>query len=73
MAKAALNMMTKTVGDYYKNFGIYITSVDTRLVSPIIEMNILFDKNKRESYEKEFCNVPLDELDGAMRVFTSYY
>ena len=37
-------------------------------VSPIIEMNILLNKNKRESYEKEFCNIPLDELDGAMRV-----
>ena len=68
MAKAALNMMTKTVGPYYKNFGIYMTSVDTGWVSPMNEMNSLLDKNKRESYEKEFCNIPLDELDGAMRV-----
>ena len=68
MAKAALNMMTRTCGDYYKNFGIYMTSVDTGWVSPMNEMNRLMDNKKKESYEKEFCNVPLDELDGAMRV-----
>ena len=35
---------------------------------PMNEMNRLMDNKKKESYEKEFCNVPLDELDGAMRV-----
>ena len=32
------------------------------------EINRLFDKNKKNGYEKEFTNIPLDELDGAMRV-----
>lgn len=68
MAKAALNMMTRTCGAYYKNYGIYMTSVDTGWVSPMNEMNRLMDDKAKEAYEKEFCNVPLDELDGAMRV-----
>ena len=60
--------MTRTAGSYYKNYGIYMTSVDTGWVSPMNEMNSMFDSNKKESFEKEFLNVPLDELDGAMRV-----
>ena len=68
MAKAALNMMTRTCGAYYKNYGIYMTSVDTGWVSPMNELNRLMDDKAKEAYEKEFCNVPLDELDGAMRV-----
>ena len=68
MAKAALNMMTRTAASYYKNFGIYMTSVDTGWVSPMNEMNSLFQNDKKESFKNEFLNVPLDELDGAMRV-----
>ena len=30
--------------------------------------NILKDNKKKEQFEKEFFNLPLDELDGAMRV-----
>ena len=68
MAKAALNMFTRTCGSYLKKIGIYMTCVDTGWVSPMNEMNSLLDKNKKNSYENEFVNVPLDELDGAMRV-----
>ena len=68
MAKAALNMFTRTCGTYLKDMGIYMTCVDTGWVSPMNEMNSLLDKNKKKSYENEFVNVPLDELDGAMRV-----
>ena len=68
MAKAALNMFTRTCGSYLKDMGIYMTCVDTGWVSPMNEMNNLLDKNKKKSYENEFINVPLDELDGAMRV-----
>jgi NAD(P)-dependent dehydrogenase (short-subunit alcohol dehydrogenase family) len=68
MAKAALNMFTRTCGSYLKDIGIYMTCVDTGWVSPMNEMNSLLDKNKKNSYENEFVNVPLDELDGAMRV-----
>ena len=68
MAKAALNMFTRTCGSYLKDIGIYMTCVDTGWVSPMNEMNSLSDKDKKNSYENEFVNVPLDELDGAMRV-----
>ena len=68
MAKAALNMFTRTCGSYLKDIGIYMTCVDTGWVSPMNEMNSLLDKDKKNSYENEFINVPLDELDVAMRV-----
>ena len=68
MAKAALNMLTRTCGNYYSKFGIYMTSVDTGWVSIMNELNSLFDNKKKESFENEFKNIPLDELDGAMRV-----
>ena len=67
MAKAALNMMTRTCGEYYKKFNIYMTAVDTGWVSSMGEINNLFNKDKNE-FEETFCNVPLDNLDGAMRV-----
>ena len=68
MAKAELNMFTRTCGKYLKNQGIYMTCVDTGWVSPMNEINNLFDENKKEDYEEEYASVPLDELDGAMRV-----
>jgi NAD(P)-dependent dehydrogenase (short-subunit alcohol dehydrogenase family) len=33
MAKASLNMMTRTVGGYYSTFDIYMNSVDTGWVT----------------------------------------
>ena len=68
MAKAALNMFTRTCGKYLKNIGIYMTCVDTGWVNYMDEMNKLIDKNEKENYENKFNNIPLDELDGAMRV-----
>ena len=68
MAKAALNMFTRTCGKYLKNIGIYMTCVDTGWVSYMDEMNKLVDENEKENFGNEFTNVPLDELDGAMRV-----
>ncbi len=66
MAKAALNMMTRTCGSYYKNKQIYMTSVDTGWISPMNDVGYFF-KNE-DNFEEEFKNLPLDELDGAMRV-----
>ena len=68
MAKASLNMMTRTCGKYYKDFGIYMTAADTGWVSPMNEFNNLFKSSKAKSFENEYLNIPLDELDGAMRV-----
>ena len=68
MAKAALNMFTRTCGKYLKKDGIYMTCVDTGWVSPMNEMNKILDENEKKVFEEEFNNIPLDELDGAMRV-----
>ena len=32
------------------------------------EMTKLIDENEKELFENKFTNIPLDELDGAMRV-----
>ena len=68
MAKASLNMFTRTCGKYLKNFNIYMTCVDTGWVSPMSEINKILDNNTKNNFEEEFKNIPLDELDGAMRV-----
>jgi len=58
MAKAALNMLTRTCGSAFAKNGIYMTSIDTGWCS---EMN----PNLKLSGER---TVPLDEIDGAMRL-----
>jgi len=58
MAKAALNMLTLTCGPYFANERIYMTCVDTGWVSEMNPGEWLDTKR----------TVPLDELDGAMRV-----
>ena len=68
MAKASLNMFTRTCGKYLKNFGIYMTCVDTGWVTPMNEINKILDNDTKDNFEEEFKNIPLDELDGAMRV-----
>lgn len=57
MAKAALNMMTRSAGCYYAMSQIYLNAADTGWVT---------DENPR-SFESTMT-VPLDEIDGAMRV-----
>mmetsp|Transcript_30671 Transcript_30671/g.30139 ORF Transcript_30671/g.30139 Transcript_30671/m.30139 type:complete len:124 (+) Transcript_30671:646-1017(+) len=57
MAKASMNMLTRTCGSYYAMFNIYMNSADTGWVT---------DENPR-AFEKDMT-VPLDEVDGAMRV-----
>ena len=60
MAKAALNMMTRSSGSYFAMSKIYMNAADTGWVT---------DENP-QSYEKIKNNLtaPLDEIDGAMRV-----
>ena len=58
MSKASLNMLTRTCGRYFAKHKIFMTSVDTGWVS---EMN----PNQLFKYDR---TVPLDEIDGAMRV-----
>ena len=68
MAKAALNMLTRTCGKYLEKCGIYMTCVDTGWVSHMNEMNKIIDNEEKDKSEYEMATVPLDELDGAMRV-----
>jgi NAD(P)-dependent dehydrogenase (short-subunit alcohol dehydrogenase family) len=64
MAKAALNMMTRTSGDDYARDGIYMNSVDTGWVTdenPTI-------KRERIQTERAFFP-PLDIVDGMARIY----
>jgi len=58
MAKAALNMLTRTCGRNFQKSGIYMTSVDTGWCSEMVPTQMYSLKR----------TVPLDEIDGAMRV-----
>ncbi|WP_086929647.1 SDR family oxidoreductase [Agarilytica rhodophyticola] len=63
MAKAALNMMTRTSASDYAESGIYMNSVDTGWIT---------QENpypKAQSMEKSGFVPPLDEIDGAARVY----
>jgi NAD(P)-dependent dehydrogenase (short-subunit alcohol dehydrogenase family) len=57
MAKASLNMMTRTSGLDYARDGIYMNSVDTGWVT-----------NENASFDVKKFTPPLDEIDGAARV-----
>ena len=63
MAKAALNMMTRTAALEYVDCDIYMTSVDTGWVSDERPFHLA----KRE--EKKGFRLPLDCIDGAARVY----
>ena len=62
MAKAALNMMTRTSADDYARNGIYMNSVDTGWIT---EEN---PHPKKTRLRKEGFVPPLDIIDGAARV-----
>ena len=59
MAKAALNMMTRSCGSYYALSQIYMNAADTGWVT---------DENPNAFVKQSEVTVPLDEVDGAMRV-----
>jgi NAD(P)-dependent dehydrogenase (short-subunit alcohol dehydrogenase family) len=63
MAKAALNMMTRTSGADYAKAGIYMNSVDTGWIN---DENPLLSA-ARISEENNF-QTPIDEIDAASRV-----
>jgi NAD(P)-dependent dehydrogenase (short-subunit alcohol dehydrogenase family) len=63
MAKAALNMMTRTSATYYRSTGIHMNSVDTGWVSD--EDPAAIAEHKREEHR---FHPPLDIVDGAARI-----
>jgi NAD(P)-dependent dehydrogenase (short-subunit alcohol dehydrogenase family) len=64
MAKAALNMMTRTAAQEYATDGIYMNSVDTGWIT----QENPFQKKER-IYEEEAFVPPLDEVDGMARIY----
>ena len=63
MAKAALNMMTRTAATDYYNDGIHMNSVDTGWVTDEDPVEIA----ARKAIEQRF-HPPLDSVDGASRI-----
>ena len=68
MAKAALNMMTRTAAADYARDGIYMNSVDTGWIT---DENPL-SRRERSQTERGFFT-PLDVHDGAARVLAPVY
>jgi NAD(P)-dependent dehydrogenase (short-subunit alcohol dehydrogenase family) len=63
MAKAALNMMTRTAAADYHSHGIHMNSVDTGWVTDEDPVEIA----ERKALEQRF-HPPLDSVDGAARI-----
>ena len=63
MAKAALNMMTRTSATDYRNDGIHMNSVDTGWVTDEDPAEIAARKTREERFHP-----PLDIVDGAARI-----
>ena len=68
MAKASVNMITRTCGKYFKQFGIYLNSVDPGKISVSREINKLLNEENEEEFEREFLRTALDDVDGGMRI-----
>ncbi|KNC81643.1 hypothetical protein SARC_06048 [Sphaeroforma arctica JP610] len=64
MAKAALNMMTRTSGAGYAKDHIYMTSVDTGWIT---------DENPSHLLENRSDPPPLDDVDAAQRILDPIY
>jgi len=63
MAKAALNMMTRTAATDYFNDGIHMNSVDTGWVTDEDPIEIAMRK-----VEEQRFHPPLDSVDGGARI-----
>ena len=63
MAKAALNMMTRTSAQDYKKKNIYMTSVDTGWINDEKPLVKAVQHMKKHNFQ-----TPLDEIDAAARV-----
>jgi NAD(P)-dependent dehydrogenase (short-subunit alcohol dehydrogenase family) len=63
MAKAALNMMTRTSATDYFNSGIHMNSVDTGWITDEDPVQIAERKKKEHRFHP-----PLDIVDGAARI-----
>eukprot|EP01061_Rhynchopus_euleeides_P035575 TRINITY_DN59958_c0_g1_i1.p1 TRINITY_DN59958_c0_g1~~TRINITY_DN59958_c0_g1_i1.p1 ORF type:complete len:607 (+),score=293.96 TRINITY_DN59958_c0_g1_i1:123-1823(+) len=67
MAKASLNMMTRTSGRDYAQDRVYMNSVDTGWITD----ESPYEKQQRRLASQQLC--PLDEIDAAARVLDLMY
>ena len=65
--KHALNMMTRTVAEHYKNLGVFMNSVDTGWITNEKPNPQNLGENERKS------KMAIDETDGAMRVLDQLF
>lgn len=65
MAKAALNMLTRTSSVEYSDYNIFMTSVDTGWVSE--------QSPTKTVQENDRFDPPLDEIDAALRILDPIY
>lgn len=63
MAKAALNMMTRTSAQDYRDSGIFMTAVDTGWINDEKPLEKAAAHEKRHAFQ-----TPLDEVDAAARI-----
>ena len=63
MAKAALNMMTRTSAQDYKKSRIYMTAVDTGWINDEKPLEKAMAHEKKHSFQ-----TPIDEIDAAARL-----
>merc|ERR1712203_351865 len=64
MAKAALNMMTKTSAADYAKSGIYMNSIDTGWINDEKPVKMAFDHAKKtKDSSKVGWQTPIDEVD----------
>ena len=64
MAKAALNMMTRTAALGYVADGIYMTCVDTGWVTDERPFHQAMHEQEKKGFQ-----IPLDSVDGAARIY----
>ena len=62
MAKAALNMITRTVAPHYKDYNVFMNSVDTGWIT-----NEKPNPQNLGNTERK-AQMAIDEIDGAMRI-----
>lgn len=63
MAKAALNMMTRTSAQDYVKSNIYMTAVDTGWINDEKPIELAVNHEKQHKFM-----TPLDEIDAASRI-----
>ena len=68
MAKAALNMMTRTSAQDYVKSKIYMTAVDTGWINDEKPIELAVEHEKKHNFQ-----TPIDEIDAASRFLSNFF